>query len=94
MIVKINQNRVNELTDKDRQNLKKSVMILNQITQKEDGGILEIFPEKSVNQSCNFEKLNQLICEEEYRSEMGKFHRTDENRQTYISSVNRSHYVS
>ena len=94
MIIKVNQNRVSELTDEDRQNLKKSVMFLNKITTKDDGGILEIFPEKSIRQSCNFEKLYQLICESEYRTEMGKFHKTDENTQTYISSVNRSHYVS
>tara|TARA_E500000331_G_C16879051_1_gene549626 strand:- start:183 stop:467 length:285 start_codon:yes stop_codon:yes gene_type:complete len=94
MIIKINQNRVNDLNEEDRQNLKKSVMTLNKITTKEDGGILEVFPEKTESQSCNFEKLYQLICESEYRTEMGKFHLKDEKTQTYISSVNRSHYVS
>ena len=97
MIIKINQNKLDHTNKKERDILKNVCMSLNEITTKSDGGVLEIFPEKTESQNCDFKKLYRLLVNEEYKTEMLRWDWDGNDEEvkdgTYISGLKR-HYVS
>ena len=104
MIMKFNYNKLENLSQRELNNLKVILIQLEGLTPKTDGGITEIFTEKTVKDNLSFEDLYRKIGDYQLNSDINSnFHQQSkveikdekETKETdmYISSVNRS-YVS
>jgi len=107
MIIKINQNKLDRVSQTELQNIKLVLMQLEGLTLKTEGGIVEIFKEKELHNDLSFEDLYRKIGNyqldkdivsqfsngyEDFTKNRVEKEQTKET-DMYISSVNRS-YVS
>ena len=107
MIIKINQNKLDRVSQTELQNIKMVLIQLEGLTLKTEGGIVEIFKEKELHNDLSFEDLYRKIgnyqLDKDIVSQFSNGYEDFtknrvEEKQTketdmYISSVNRS-YVS
>ena len=61
MIIKINQNKLDRVSETELQNIKLVLIQLEGLTQKTEGGIVEIFKEKELHNDLSFEDLYRKI---------------------------------
>jgi len=109
MIVKINTKTVSQLLPTELENLKQILIQLDSLTLKQNGGSVEIFPEKSVKNYHNFETLfreiskfqmesdirNNFNVESKYGEKLNQNGYVKPNdTEMYISSVNRTYEQS
>ena len=107
MIIKINQNKLERVSQTELQNIKLVLIQLEGLTLKTEGGIVEIFKEKELHNDLSFEDLYRKIGNyqldkdivsqfsngyEDFTKNRVEEEQTKET-DMYISSVNRS-YVS
>jgi hypothetical protein len=107
MIIKINQNKLDRVSQTELQNIKLVLIQLEGLTLKTEGGIVEIFKEKELHNDLSFEDLYRKIGNyqldkdivsqfsngyEDFTKNRVEEEQTKET-DMYISSVNRS-YVS
>ena len=104
MIIKIDQNKLDKVGQNELQNLKMVLIQLEGLTTKLDGGIVEIFKEKTLQNDLSFEDLYRKIGDyqlnKDIESQFGRYNDYTQNRveeentkenDMYISSVNRSY---